>query len=95
MLKKIVFDWDQWNSQKNEIKHGVSIKEAESVFFDPQLKIFEDIKHSTGQEKRYIAHGLSLERRILMVGFTIRANRFRVITARPASKTERKIYDKE
>jgi uncharacterized DUF497 family protein len=31
----IQFEWDQWNVQKNEIKHGVSAREAESVFYDP------------------------------------------------------------
>ena len=45
MAKKITFDWDQWNIQKNEIKHGISTLESESVFYDSKLKIFEDLKH--------------------------------------------------
>lgn len=93
MLREIVFDWDQWNVQKNESKHGVSAQEAESVFFDPVVKLFCDERHSTRLEARYVLYGLSLERRVLMVGFTLRANKVRVITARVASRKERAIYE--
>jgi uncharacterized DUF497 family protein len=91
----IEFDWDQWNVQKNEIKHGVSRLEAESAFYDPQYKMFEDIRHSTSSEARYLLYGRSLENRVLMVGFTVRGVRVRVITARPASRKERRIYEGE
>ena len=91
MLKVIVFDWDQWNIQKNEIKHGVSILEAESAFYDTKYKLYEDIKHSSKTEKRYIMYGKSIENKILMVGFTIRNNKIRIITARTASKKEREL----
>jgi uncharacterized DUF497 family protein len=93
-MAEIVFDWDQWNVQKNELKHGVSRLEAESAFYDPRHRLFEDQEHSTSRERRYILYGRSLENRVLMVGFTLRANRVRVITARPASRRERRIYDK-
>ena len=92
MLTEIQFDWDQWNSQKNEIKHGVSRREAESVFFDPKYKLFHDKLHSLGAEMRFILFGQSMENRVLMVGFTLRKRFIRIITARPASKKERKIY---
>lgn len=91
-IKEISFDWDQWNIQKNEVKHGVSRMEAESTFFDPSYKLFEDIKHSIGSEIRYILYGKSLESRVLMIGFTVRRAKIRIITARPASKKEREIY---
>lgn len=91
----IEFDWDQWNLQKNEIKHGVSRLEAESVFFDAHYKLFRDLKHSTLSEERFILYGKSLEGRVLMVGFTRRRSRVRIITARPASQKERAIYGKE
>jgi hypothetical protein len=92
--REIIFDWDQWNFQKNEDKHGVSQMEAESVFFDPVYKLFHDIRHSLPNKKRYIIYGKSLENRILMVGFTYRGVRVRIITARPASRKERVIYEK-
>lgn len=93
MLKLVVFDWDQWNVQKNELKHGVSSLEAESVFFDTDYVLCEDLVHSSVREKRYILFGKSLENRILMVGFTIRNQKIRVITARCASKKERSFYE--
>ena len=95
MLKEIRFDWDQWNAQKNEVKHGVSQMEAESVFFDPEYKLFEDQKHSTKKEKRFILFGKGIENRVLMIGFTMRRSKVRIITARPASRKERGIYEKK
>lgn len=94
-MKELRFDWDQWNIQKNELKHGVSPLEAESVFFDESLKIFDDLKHSSLHEKRFVCFGKSNENRVLMVGFTIRRSEVRVITARPASKNERAVYGEQ
>jgi len=92
-MKKIVFDWDQWNIQKNETKHGVSALEAESVFFDSKYRLFEDLKHSNSSESRYVLYGKSIENRLLMIGFTVRNGKVRIITARPASKKERHVYE--
>ncbi len=92
-MASIVFDWDQWNFQKNEDKHGVSRLEAESVFYDPRLRLFEDMQHSSAREARYVLYGRSLEARVLMVGFTRRRHMVRVITARPASRKERRIHE--
>ena len=93
MLKEIRFNWDQWNIQKNELKHGVSRIEAESSFFDSEYKLFDDVKHSSAAERRYILLGRSIENRILMIGFTLRRQEVRIITARPASRKERNIYE--
>jgi len=49
---KLDFDWDQWNIQKNEIKHGISRLEAESIFYDAKLSLFEDVLHSNDKERR-------------------------------------------
>ena len=61
----IDFDWDQWNVQKNETKHGVSALEAESAFYDSRYRLFEDVKHSRAREKRCILYGRSSENRVL------------------------------
>ena len=92
-MAEIAFDWDQWNVQKNEQKHGVSRLEAESAFYDSRYRLFEDEKHSAPRERRYILYGRGLESRVLMVGFTLRAKRVRIITARPASRRERRTYE--
>ena len=41
-MAEIVFDWDQWNVQKNEDKHGVSRLEAESAFYNPHYRLFKN-----------------------------------------------------
>lgn len=94
-MAEIVFEWDQWNVQKNEDKHGVSRLEAESAFYDSRSRFFQDLLHSTAREPRYILYGRSLEARVLMVGFTRRGTKIRVITARPASQNERRLYEEE
>ncbi|MBI1910116.1 MAG: BrnT family toxin [Deltaproteobacteria bacterium] len=92
-MKEITFDWDQWNIQKNEEKHGVSALEAESCFYDDKVRIYQDLKHSAFSEKRYLLYGKSLEGRVLMIGFTVRKGKIRIITARPSSRRERRIYE--
>ena len=96
MQKEMEFDWDQWNVQKNELKHGVSQLEAESIFFDKHLILFEDISHSTTIETRWIGFGTSHLHRVMMVAFTIRhPSKIRIISARQASRKERKIYENQ
>lgn len=93
-MKEIKFDWDQWNVQKNEVKHGISALEAESVFYDPNLRIFKDQKHSN-RETRWIAYARSCYHNILMIAFTVRNGKLRIISARKASKKERAVYEKK
>jgi hypothetical protein len=92
-MKDLSFDWDQWNIQKNEIKHGISRLEAESAFFDGEAVIFSDTRHSTTKEKRWIFYGKSIYHNVLMVAFTVRAGKIRIISARKASRKERETYE--
>ncbi len=87
------FEWDKDNIEKNWLKHKVTPVECEQVFFNKAL-IAEDVKHSQ-QEKRCYALGLTNNRRLLFVAFTIRRNLIRVISARNISKKERKIYEEQ
>lgn len=89
----IGFQWDKDNIEKNWLKHKVSPVECEQVFFNKAL-FAEDVKHSQ-REKRYYALGLTNNRRLLFVAFTIRRNRIRIISARNMSKKERKIYEEQ
>jgi len=73
----------------------VSRLEAESAFYDPHYRLFEDRRRSSRNETRYILYGGSLEARVLMVGFTRSGRKVRVITARPASRKERRLYGAE
>ncbi|MEQ1600396.1 MAG: BrnT family toxin [Methylophilaceae bacterium] len=87
------FDWDEGNARKND-KHGVSMAEAEQVFFNEPLLVIEDSKHSQG-EIRLHALGKTNEGRTLHITFTLRNSGewIRVISARDMHRKERKIYE--
>ena len=91
-MEEIKFDWDQWNIQKNEEKHGISVLEAQSAFYDKKILIFDDTEHSS-QEERYICYARSAYNNTLMIAFTIRNKKVRIISARKASKKERNVYE--
>lgn len=73
-------------------KHKVSFEEAASVFGDSMAYTFADPDHSVGEE-RWLMLGLSLKGRVLAVIFTHRRGKYRIISARSATRHERKIYE--
>jgi len=85
------FEWDEHNSDKNWIKHRVSLSECEQIFFNHPLVLTEDVKHSR-KEKRFYVLGHTNEHRLLFVVFTIRDHQIRVISARDMSRREREVY---
>ena len=87
------FNWDDGNTRKNE-KHGVSMAEAEQIFFNSPLLLLEDASHSQ-QEPRIHALGKTDDGRALHVTFTLRQSALliRVISARDMHRKERAIYD--
>ena len=91
MPQPINFEWDNANKEKSWRKHKVSIKECEQAFLDEKRQSWKDFPHSK-HEPRYILLGATEDKRILFIVFTIRAAWLRVISARDASKKERKIY---
>jgi uncharacterized DUF497 family protein len=93
-LDKITgFDWDEGNARKND-KHGVSMAEAEQVFFNAPLLLLEDATHSK-DEQRFHALGITDEERGLHITFTLRqtGKLIRVISARDMHRKERAIYE--
>ncbi|MEI6067907.1 MAG: BrnT family toxin [Methylococcaceae bacterium] len=91
--KITAFDWDEGNARKND-KHGVSMAEAEQVFFNEPLLVIDDTKHSQG-EGRFHALGKTNKDRSLHITFTLRheSESIRVISARDMHRKERKIYE--
>ncbi|MDO8321281.1 BrnT family toxin [Rhodoferax sp.] len=87
------FNWDDGNARKNE-KHGVSMAEAEQVFFNAPLLLLEDAAHSQ-QEPRIHALGKTDEGRALHITFTLRSSGtlIRVISARDMHRKERAVYE--
>jgi len=87
------FDWDTGNARKNG-KHGVSMAEAEQVFFNNPLLLLGDEKHSQ-REARHHALGRTDAGRLLHLTFTLRKadSLIRVISARDMHRKERTIYE--
>lgn len=87
------FEWDEGNIEKSDRQHGVTPKEAEEVFFDEELGVISDIKHSFNEE-RFIALGRTFERKNLFVVFTMRNHKVRIISARKMHRKEVEKYEK-
>ena len=86
------FEWDDDKAELNEQKHGVTFPEAQTVFADPLALTGYDPDHSDAED-RYITMGTSLEGRLLVVAHTDREDRVRIISAREASRRERRDYE--
>lgn len=90
----LVFEWDAEKAIENERKHGVSFDEALAVFADTLARTIDDPDHSNG-EPRLLELGLSRRGRLLVVVFTERNGRIRIISARLATRSERRDYEEE
>ena len=86
------FQWDEGNAEKNLVQHKVSRGEAEQVFFNRPLVVVAGEQH-TEFTRRYYALGQTDTRRLLFIVFTIRDDLIRVISARPMSRRERRVYE--
>jgi uncharacterized protein len=87
------FEWDEEKAIKNFSKHGVSFDEASTVFADPFCVTLDDTLHST-EEYRFLAIGYSIVQRLLLVVYTERGYyNIRIISARIATRGEKRIYE--
>jgi len=86
------FEWDRDKEKQNIRKHKISFDEAVTVFYDPLSATFHDPDHSM-TEDRFITVGHSPQGRLLVVSHTERGNAIRVISARPATISERKRHE--
>ena len=87
------FEWSGSKAAANLRKHRVSFNEAASVFFDPLSVTGDDPDHSL-EERRFVTFGVSSSGRLLVVAYVERGDAARIITARPATRAERNIYEK-
>lgn len=86
------FEWDAGNLLKNPDKHGVSNEEAEEIFY--RSPVIDEAMRPRDKENRWCAYGDSERGRLLRVVFTLRGQRLRIVSARPASKKERSHYER-
>jgi uncharacterized DUF497 family protein len=88
------FDWDKGNELKNWESHSVKKTEAEQVFFNHPLLVFDT--YTQNDEDRFLALGVTNGGRFLTIIFTIRKKKLiRVISARDMSRKERKVYEEQ
>jgi uncharacterized protein len=88
----LVLEWDGKKAWENFNKHGVAFTEAATVFGDPLSLTIADPLHSTDEE-RFVTIGQSTEGRLLVVVHTERGDTIRIISARVATRRERRSYE--
>lgn len=88
----LVFEWDAAKALGNLEKHGVSFEEAASAFADPLSLTIADPEHSVSEE-RWAHLGLSFTGRLVVVAHTERRDTIRLISARLATRSERRQYE--
>ena len=91
-----MFSWDARKARRTRKKHGVRLEEAATIFADPNGLDWEDLEHAE-TEPRWKRLALSAEGRVLLAVYTLRRSRndieaIRIISARQASRKERKAY---
>ena len=86
------FEWDDTKAAANERKHGVSFTEAMTIFADPLSLTGFDPGHAD-DEDRCITMGTSAAGRLLIVSHTNRGDKVRLVSAREASRRERRDYE--
>src|SRR3990172_5712462 len=93
-MSGVVFEWDPAKAIANVARHGVTFEEAFTVFMDPVARIHGDPDHSEA-ERREIIVGHSIHQRLLLVSFIERGEKVRLISARVATKRERRDYEEK
>ena len=88
----LTFEWDPAKARANLAKHGVGFPEAATAFGDPLSLTIPDPDHSVG-EQRYLTMGVSYGQRLLVVAHTEAGDRLRLISARRATRAERRRYE--
>ena len=91
------FEWDDEKACLNQFEHDVTFEEAETAFYDELGITWNDEEHSE-VEDRLTLIGTSLWRRVLLVVYTERGQsdervRYRIISARKATRAERRAYE--
>ena len=87
----IEFEWDSEKAESNVQKHGVTFDEATEVFFDPFYQT-GDASVTVDEDRDFII-GYAFSQRLLLAVYMIRGERTRLVSARPATRIERKLYE--
>ncbi len=85
------FEWDPQKAQLNATLHGISFQEAATAFDDEHQLTVPDERHSD-EEDRLFTVARSSRGQLLAIAWTMRQDATRIISARPATRTERRRY---
>lgn len=89
-MYSVGFEWDARKARANRAKHGVDFADSVGVFEDDRALTIRD---DDQQEERWLTTGSDFLGRVLVVCYTIRAETIRLISARKATRRERKEYE--
>jgi uncharacterized DUF497 family protein len=92
ILGVVVFKWDPRKAAVNLKKHGIDFHEAATVLNDPISTTFPDQDHSS-LERRFLTVGMSSRGSLLVVAHTEEGDTVRIISARRATRHERRFYE--
>ena len=90
----LLFEWDEDKAEANRRKHKVTFDEAQTVFLDEFSITVPDVEHSQ-TEARFRIVGMSDMKRLLVVSFTERGERMRLISVRKARRSEIRDYEEK
>jgi len=90
----LTFEWDEEKAKRNVSKHGITFEEGKTIFNDPFAVTIGDPDISEG-ETRYLDIGLSYRGRIMVVWYTEREHKIRIIGCRKATRSERRNYEEK
>lgn len=93
-MNTLRFEWDENKNSINKRKHKISFEEAKTVFYDDNAILFDDPDHSI-YEERFLILGFTYTSRICIVSHRYRDSEglIRIISARSATKKERRYYE--
>ena len=91
---EFIFEWDNNKAEINKRNHKISFDEAQTVFFDYHSIMKPDVEHSTAEERLLII-GTSNKNQLVVVSYTERSDKIRLISARKATRNERRQYEKD
>jgi uncharacterized DUF497 family protein len=89
-LQGVEFEWNDEKYALNLNKHGIRFETAAEVFFDP---FYQTGDATINEEQRQFIIGYSLTEKLLLVVFVDRTNRTRIVSARPVTTVEKKLYE--
>lgn len=89
---KLTFEWNENKARSNIEKHGLSFEEAATAFGDPLSLAIEDPEHSA-DESRFVLLGTTLRNKLVVVVHAERGDTIRIISARLATRAERRAYE--